>query len=152
GITAGCRSRGCGSASTTSRATARSGPTRCRAGRRRRVARAADVVVGDPRRERQRRANGRRVAGNRADWWAGDRGAIRRKLENGGRVVVPARAVGLDDVHGGRVERDLIRLSVHDDRPHELLLAEVFRKLDGEDAPLTAEIEVRGLPLVWAAR
>src|SRR5919197_831657 len=68
----------------------------------------------------------------------------------GPRPLAPVER--LDDVVGLRVERDAVGEAVGDDRPRQLLLAEVLRHLDREHAPLTAGLEMRRLPLIGTAR
>ena len=64
---------------------------------------------------------------------------------------MPASLSGSTTQSGFRMHRDYGGLAVGHDRPRQLLVAEVLRHRDGEDAPMSARQEMRRLSLVGPA-
>jgi hypothetical protein len=58
----------------------------------------------------------------------------------------------IDPVRRVRPERDRRGLSVHGNRPRQLLVAEIFRYADREHAVLPTGLEMRRLAVIGAAR
>ena len=87
-----------------------------------------------------------------AGLWPGHHRTVRGELHFRRFVAVRDFLVEVQVVFGIQVERHHRRLAVRDQRPRQLLLAEVFRHLDREDRRLTARQEDGRLTVVGPAR